>query len=100
MSEKDQGESQQRMGGEAVQQQQGSGVQLPEAACRAIPLTVGVEATDEVLILLSAAGMNALPDPEGEPPRRAIVEVGADSAEEAAQKIRDLLGDVPIEPAG
>jgi hypothetical protein len=95
----DQHDSQERMGGETAHQQEGDGVSLPEAACRALPLRIGVEATDELLALLSAAGMNALPDPDEEPPRRAIVEVDADSPEEAAEKIRAVLGDVPIEPA-
>jgi len=94
----DQDTPQDQMGGETAHQQQGSGVTLPEAACRALPLRVGIEATDEVLAVLSTAGMNALPDPEGEPPRRAIVEVEAESVEEAGQKIREVLGDVPIEP--
>lgn len=49
--------------------------------------------------MLSAAGMNALPDPDGDPPRWTIVEVDADSTDEAAGKIRNVLGDVPIEPA-
>ena len=97
--EADQEAAQDQMGGETAHQQEGAGVSLPEAACRAMPLRVGVEATDEVLAVLSTAGMNALPDPDGEPPRRAIVEVDADSVEEASRKIRDVLGDVAIEPA-
>ena len=95
----DRDSSQDRMGGETAHQQESSDVTLPEEACRALPLRVGVEATDEILAVLSSAGMNALPDPDGEPPRRTIVEVEAESAEEAGQKIRDILGDVPIEPA-
>jgi hypothetical protein len=95
----DRNSSRGRLGGETAHQQEGSGVSLPEAACRAMPLRVGVEATDEILAVLSTAGLNALPDPDEQPPRRTIVEVQAESAEEAGQKIRDILGDVPIEPA-
>ena len=95
----DQDSSQERTGGETTHQQDGSGVSLPEAACRAMPLRVGVEATDQLLAVLSTAGINALPDPDEQPPRRTIVEVDAESPEEARRKIRDILGDVPIEPA-
>ena len=49
--------------------------------------------------MLSTAGFNALPDPDGEPPGQAIVEVDADNVEEAREKVRGILGDVPIEPA-
>ena len=87
------------MGGETAHHEEGSDGSPPDAAGRALPLKVGVEATDEILAVLSSAGMNALPDPDGEPPRRTIVEVDADSAEEAGVKIRDVLGDVQIEPA-
>jgi hypothetical protein len=90
-------DSRERMGGDTAHQQEGAGASPPEAGCRATPLRVGVEATDEVLALLSAAGMNALPDPDGEPPRTAIVEVDADGPEEAARKVRDVLGDVSVE---
>ncbi|MFL5819808.1 MAG: hypothetical protein ACJ76S_03905 [Solirubrobacteraceae bacterium] len=86
-------------GGETADQEQGSGVSLPDEACRTLPLRVGVQATDEILAVLSTAGMNALPDPGGESPQRVIVEVDADSPEEAIQKIRDLLGDVSVEAA-
>jgi hypothetical protein len=95
MSEEEQEE---RMGGEAIQPQAGSDVQADEAVCRALPLRVGIEATDAILAVLSTAGMNALPEPDGEPPRPTIVEVDAENIDEARQKIRDILGDVPIEP--
>lgn len=95
----DRDSSQERTGGETADQQEGSDGSVPEEACRVLPLKVGLEATDEVLTVLSAAGMNALPDPDGDPPRWTIVEVDADSTDEAAGKIRNVLGDVPIEPA-